>query len=441
MPNHSLHVQRFVGAVVLILATSGGFGLRAWAQPAPPEDELAELKAWVTRPHNGQPAPVGETALGALKEVMPPPQWREFQRQEVSALLVTPTGTYLPPKGYRDATEKNTQVTIGNGQLEHYVAGLPFPDLTAEDPLVATKAMWNHDRRPQHHGPYGKGTNVLNLSPGHSDLSQWTSPTGIKDIFRPGALGVVDRSYRMDFGFLYFDRLAHGKPSEFDWKAWFQYSYPDDMNHLSVIMQRFWDQNLGAEDTFTYAQELRRVRRAQIPKSEPFLNSEFGTRDFWGFFDFIPKYTAEYWGQAQVLAIMNSQHALARFTGTRGTVPDDRYEPRTAHVVLLKPVQLEQTDDYAARVLFLDSQTWGVLVGIIFGRDGKVLKLFTPTYKWYAIRGEAADSGGVCGFSGMSQLNVPRQSATLLFIEQVSFPDTTPENIKRVSVSSLERMN
>jgi hypothetical protein len=110
-------------------------------------------------------------------------------------------------------------------------------------------------------------------------------------------------------------------------------------------------------------------------------------------------------------------------------------------VVLLKPVQLEQTDDYAARVLFLDSQTWGVLVGIIFGRDGKVLKLFTPTYKWYAIRGEAADSGGVCGFSGMSQLNVPRQSATLLFIEQVSFPDTTPENIKRVSVSSLERMN
>ena len=245
----------------------------------------------------------------------------------------------------------------------------------------------------------------------------------------------------MDLGFVYFDRIENGQPSDFDWNGWFHYSHPNEMNNLSVIIQRFWNQNIGAEETYTYLPEARRIRRAQVPKEDPFLSGEFDTRDFWGFFDFIPKYTAEYWGHVRVLAIMNSRHPIARFTGTRGTIADDWYEPRTAHVVLLKPVNPGKTEDYGARVLFLDSQTWGVVSGIIFDKDGQVLKLFTPMYKWHALPGDAVDSGGVSWFSGMSQINVPRKSATLVLMEEVSFPDNTPERKARVALSILESLN
>jgi Protein of unknown function (DUF1329) len=56
----------------------------------------------------------------------------------------------LPPP-YRDATEKSSaQVTLNQkGELEHYVAGLPFPLIDPNDPEVATKVMWNLSFGPE----------------------------------------------------------------------------------------------------------------------------------------------------------------------------------------------------------------------------------------------------------------------------------------------------
>ena len=56
----------------------------------------------------------------------------------------------LPPP-YQAATEKySPQVTLNQkGQLEHYVAGLPFPLLDPNDPQVATKVMWNFSFGPE----------------------------------------------------------------------------------------------------------------------------------------------------------------------------------------------------------------------------------------------------------------------------------------------------
>ena len=173
MLKRSSYFQWFIYASLLLFTVISVYpGTQAWAQLAHREDGLTKLKAWVARHNSSQPAPVGETSLAALKELMPPPHWREFQRQGISSVLVTTTGNYVPPQWFQAATEKNTQVTIGDGQLDNYVAGLPFPNLAAEDPLVAAKLMWNHDRRPQHRGPYVKGTNVLNISNGHGALSQ-----------------------------------------------------------------------------------------------------------------------------------------------------------------------------------------------------------------------------------------------------------------------------
>jgi hypothetical protein len=61
------------------------------------------------------------------------------------------TGRIDFPPPYQDATEKYSgQVTLNHkGELEHYVAGLPFPLVDPNDPQVATKVMWNLSFGPE----------------------------------------------------------------------------------------------------------------------------------------------------------------------------------------------------------------------------------------------------------------------------------------------------
>ena len=51
---------------------------------------------------------------------------------------------------YAEATEKHaSQVRLGpNGELVDYVAGLPFPSVTADDPEAGVKIMWNQAMGP-----------------------------------------------------------------------------------------------------------------------------------------------------------------------------------------------------------------------------------------------------------------------------------------------------
>jgi Protein of unknown function (DUF1329) len=71
---------------------------------------------------------------------------RQGMRMKIGA-----TGRIEFPAPYQDATEKySAQVTLNQkGELEHYVAGLPFPLIDPNDPHVATKVMWNLSFGPE----------------------------------------------------------------------------------------------------------------------------------------------------------------------------------------------------------------------------------------------------------------------------------------------------
>ncbi|MGH7778808.1 MAG: DUF1329 domain-containing protein [Candidatus Binataceae bacterium] len=65
-------------------------------------------------------------------------------------MQIVPTGHLAWPPPYQAATEKYAaQVRLNDkGELDNYVAGLPFPLLDPNDPQVATKVMWNFSFRP-----------------------------------------------------------------------------------------------------------------------------------------------------------------------------------------------------------------------------------------------------------------------------------------------------
>ncbi|HKN01589.1 MAG TPA: DUF1329 domain-containing protein [Candidatus Binataceae bacterium] len=66
-------------------------------------------------------------------------------------MRIVPTGQLDWPPSYKAATEKySSQVALNQrGELQNYVAGLPFPFLDPNDPQVATKVVWNFSYRPE----------------------------------------------------------------------------------------------------------------------------------------------------------------------------------------------------------------------------------------------------------------------------------------------------
>lgn len=66
-------------------------------------------------------------------------------------LKIVPTGQLDWPPPYKAATEKySSQVTLNaKGELQNYIAGLPFPFVYLNDPQAATKIVWNYSYGPQ----------------------------------------------------------------------------------------------------------------------------------------------------------------------------------------------------------------------------------------------------------------------------------------------------
>jgi uncharacterized protein DUF1329 len=66
-------------------------------------------------------------------------------------MTIVPTGRLDWPPPYKAATEKySSQVTLNaKGELQKYVAGLPFPFIDLNDPQAANKIVWNFSYGPQ----------------------------------------------------------------------------------------------------------------------------------------------------------------------------------------------------------------------------------------------------------------------------------------------------
>ena len=66
-------------------------------------------------------------------------------------MRIVPTGQLDWPPSYKAATEKySSQVGLDQkGELQNYVAGLPFPFLDPNDPQIATKVVWNFSYGPE----------------------------------------------------------------------------------------------------------------------------------------------------------------------------------------------------------------------------------------------------------------------------------------------------
>ncbi len=221
-------------------------------------------------------------------------------------MKIIPTGRVDWPPPYKEATEKysgQVRLSEDHRSLVGYVAGQPFPLIDPNDPLVATKIMWNNVFRP--------------ITTDDYDLRFYDCDS-------------VYAGYNKPFHQIIYGQVGHyagyslvGRtevepmPTDPDFKnsgrLWMFGLYPilapATWRGIGFIRYRYADPNRG-DDTWTYLPESRRIRRL----NESIMSSATGPQTwdpdhYSGFNAKTEQYNYRFVGEKQMLASTRAEHS------------------------------------------------------------------------------------------------------------------------------------
>jgi hypothetical protein len=391
------------------LALAGAL-LAAWlaapgatAAGLPPEDECPVLGGLpgAGPGEDAVPTPLREgmmvrfADLLMLRTLLPDEVWRNRDQffHDGMRMLIGPCHRRYPvPRFYEQATaEFAGRSTIdAEGNLEGYVAGLPFPPegIDPEAPDAGARWAWNFAHRYRGAGPTGR-FRIVDL-PGSRGGEQRYE----------GTFFWIQTSHRADL-----PETGYAIPGSEDtlWVAGGRFETPFNARHLAwrqVRPARVQEHYAEPDDTFVYVPSLRKVRRSAtawvdgvftpryrvsgdtvgggaIPVGNPLGGTTVGAvspaaggvvqvtenlrRGFVGLSLRPNAYVWKLHGFREVLAPINSARSgypdyPNRNFGTSGlSVGTDRWDVRYA--VLLEGALRERNREYSTIFLYLDYQT------------------------------------------------------------------------------------
>jgi hypothetical protein len=302
------------------------------------------------------------------------------------------------PPPYKSATEKySPQVRLNDkGELENYVAGLPFPLLDPNDPQVATKVVWNFSYRPmatddldiRHVENVSRrdkdeipGQPVMHVTTEHVAFYNNIGRTEVQPIpadpdgaltgirYRYGAFPVLEPATIRGFGYMRF-------------------RYKDPATEDNI----WW-----------YIPSARRVRRSRADVQSDATNAN--TIDPDSYFGFAPKvedFNYRLLGIKPMLAVAHAENLPAQaceFDNFRTICPEN-WEMRQVYIVeaTANPLTWHQevgTDgpSIPKRILYIDSEGWFITASDQYSKNGalwKTLAIFTAYRDRSAMGAKAA---------------------------------------------------
>ena len=302
---------------------------------------------------------------------------------------VIPTDKLEWPPPYKTASEKYaSQVTLGaDGELNGYVAGIPFPLLDPNDSQVALKAMWNFSFRPLYtddadlrfaevasYEPKSTGTPVSYFTVGHfafyNNIGRIEVPPVPTD---PDA-----KESGVRYRFAYYPMLE-----------------PSSIRGYGMIRFRHIDPKVE-DNTWIFNPQTRRMRR-QSPEilsdalgalpgfsggtyggasgSAPAVVTTIDPDSYFGFSAKIEDYSYKYLGEKNMLASVhakNSPEVVCPTDGGKTICPED-WEMR--HLYVIEATGKPGHDlTIPKRILYIDSEGWFITASDQFDRDGKLWK-------------------------------------------------------------------
>ncbi|HEV8712687.1 MAG TPA: DUF1329 domain-containing protein [Candidatus Binatia bacterium] len=278
------------------------------------------------------------------------------------AITVQPTTDMPLREQYIKATEHYApQVELGEGKLNNYVAGLPFPLIDPHDPRAGEKVAWN--LRYQDEG---------------ETMQYWST-----NEHRTGS-GVVERTER------FYSIVQYGmhRPAPADnppqWEKLGVYTKrynlmlsPADLEGSQALTYRY-DQDTRLSDKWVYDPKSRRTRKVVDNPYEAPGNGELLAEDIWGFYGYLHAYEWTYLGEQVVLAPGPIQAAAPTWGGHGNWYPVDPWELRRARVVEAR--SKESHPLYSRRVLYIDLQTDCLLYSLAYDHTGAHKRTFINVY-------------------------------------------------------------
>jgi hypothetical protein len=309
-------------------------------------------------------------------------------------MKIVPTGRLEWPPAYKSATEKYAaQVKLNDkGELENYVAGLPFPLLDPNDPQVAAKVIWNYSFNPQKADDLDirdvetvshkdrdeiAGQPVLHVTTGHFAMYNNVGRTEVLPTPTDPDLSVSGFRYR-------FGAFPVLEPAAIRGLGYMRFRY----NNPTLEDNIWW-----------YFPRARRVWRGRADaQSDAIGASTIDPDSYFGFAAKIEDFNYRLLGIKPMLASVHVEHVPAtpcEFDNGR-TVCPEAWETRQLYIVeaVAKPLASSQrlgTDGLTIpkRILYIDSEGWFVTASDQYGKDGalwKTLAIFSA-YRDRSARG------------------------------------------------------
>lgn len=371
-----------------------------------------------------------------------------FEGHKISDLL-TERQTYLiANEGLSITIKAPTPIELGNDyvaatkqyssqatynadtrMMEGWVAGIPFPNVTAEDPHAAEKLIWNH--------------HVAQPTKNFQDYSQFAY------LFIDDEQGlertqewVLQRYYMK--GRLGEDTTEQGD-GDILWKQLLYATYPNDIRGLGLHTIRYDSPKL--DDSWAYIKSVRRTRRLSGGTWMDPIGGTDQLNDDIEIFNAHPTWYPEYKlvGKRTILVVANSQSVAwqpdASGKATFPIVdlangpywnPADQWEPREVWVIeAIAPPE----HPYSKKVMYMDAQFPRFYMADVYDRRGEFWKWMN--YNLRTIETEDGDRGIVsnAGFT----IDYQRRHATIFVLAPNARLNTQGVNSDSISLRTLQR--
>jgi len=430
------------------LTCAMALGFVAAAQAA--DVTRADVGAWLDESVVVDPPAAGtiidHANISVLQPWLPPGFAEEFDFPEVT-VEIQATADMQPHSSYIAATEAfEAQATIGaDGRLENYTAGRPFTieQIEAADPETGGYMLaWNQIHRWQY---YGYQVDELTMT--YLKNEGGRAPLDEKAGLLGG--GSVERTLHQVYHRVYLNKLAMLQETDYQvpvpdsdtrfFKDYIEFVEPFNVKGTKFVVERMLDP-VQDDQVNTYLPTERRVRRVSAQeRADSFMGSDATLDDFEGFSGRVLDYKWTYLGQKAILYVADSKYDIPSMIGPYSRFPDDRWQVRNCYVVELKSTW--EGHPYKSRILFIDAQTFGVALSLVFNHDDLLWKTFLTSYRAPRMEGTGERALETSVQSWRGQVDIDRIAGTTTVVRALTpteHPTMSPSAIKRIfSVSSL----
>lgn len=267
-------------------------------------------------------------------------------------------------EAYIAATKQNAdQVKFAaDGELEGYIAGLPFPTLDPTDPQAGVKTAWNIKHRDQGDNLQVWNTFRLLEESGEADREFENYYVVAQGMNRPQTDGYNPNRWEKD-GILT--------------KEFFHMLTPFDLKNTMSLKHKYAKDSAKDAD-WSYTPASRKIRKLILRHEDASFDSGFLNEDFFGYSGYIAASNWKLLGSRLMLAPVGAKVSGATFGGRGNWYPVDPWELRKMWV--LENIPKAADHPYSKRMLYIDQQLFVPVYMLAYNQDGTHQKTLFELY-------------------------------------------------------------